>query len=29
MAERLKLHQELCELIGSKNVYFDPPESIK
>jgi hypothetical protein len=29
MAERLKLHQELCELIGSKNVYFDPPENIK
>lgn len=29
MAERLKLHQELCELLGSKNVYFDPPESIK
>lgn len=29
MAERLKLHQELCELLGSKNVYFDPPENIK
>lgn len=31
MAEvsRLKLHEELCELLGSRNVYFQPPESIK
>lgn len=29
MASRLKLHEELCELLGSKNVYFQPPASIK
>lgn len=25
---RLKLHEELCEILGSRNVYFQPPESI-
>lgn len=29
MASRLKLHEELCELLGSRNVYFQPPESVK
>ena len=28
-ASRLKLHEELCTLLGSRNVYFQPPESIK
>ena len=23
------MHEELCELLGSKNVYFQPPETIK
>lgn len=26
---RLKLHTDLCEILGSNNVYFQPPESIK
>ena len=29
MASRLKLHEELCEILGSRNVYFQPPESVK
>lgn len=29
MASRLKLHEELCEILGSLNVYFQPPESAK
>ena len=29
MASRLNLHEELCELLGSRNVYFQPPESVK
>lgn len=29
MASRLELHEELCELLGTRNVYFQPPESIK
>lgn len=29
MASRLKLHDELKELLGSDNVYFQPPESVK
>ena len=29
MGSRLKLHEELCELLGSRNVYFQPPESLK
>lgn len=29
MASRLKLQSLLEELLGSKNVYFQPPESIK
>lgn len=29
MGRRLKLQQELEELLGSRNVYFQPPESKK
>lgn len=27
--DRLELHELLCELLGSRNVYFQPPESVK
>lgn len=27
MASSLQLHEEFCEVLGSNNVYFDPPES--
>lgn len=27
--DRLALHELLCELLGSRNVYFQPPESVK
>ncbi len=26
---RLELHEILCRVLGSRNVYFQPPESIK
>ena len=26
---RLKLHNKLCEILGSTNVYYQPPESVK
>ena len=29
MKSRLELHTELCNVLGSKNVYFQPPESIR
>lgn len=29
MASRLELHEELCELLGTRQVYFQSPESIK
>ena len=29
MASRLSLHETLCELLGSRNVYYNPPESVK
>ena len=29
MASRLDLHEILCSILGSRNVYFQPPESIK
>ena len=29
MASRLKLHEELCEILGTRNVYFQPPASTK
>lgn len=28
MASRLQLHEELCVLLGTRNVYFDPPASV-
>ena len=28
MASRLELHEELCAILGSRNVYFQPPESV-
>lgn len=29
MSNRLKLHALLCETLGSRQVYFQPPESIQ
>lgn len=29
MASRLELHEILCEILGTRNVYFQPPENIK
>lgn len=29
MASRLELHEVLCEILGSRHVYYQPPESIK
>ena len=29
MARRLQLHEEFCTILGSRNVYFQPPSSIK
>jgi hypothetical protein len=29
MVRRLKLHEVLCELLGTRNVYFQPPASLK
>ena len=29
MADRLVLHEELCEILGSRNVYFQSPASVK
>ena len=28
MARRLQLHEKLCELLGTRNVYFQPPASV-
>lgn len=28
MGRRLNLHEELCTILGSKSVYFDPPQSV-
>lgn len=28
-ARRLKLHEEFCDLLGSRDVYYQPPESLK
>ena len=25
---RLKLHEKLCEILGSRHVYYDPPSTI-
>lgn len=29
MASRLELHEELCTVLGTRNVYFNTPESVK
>ena len=29
MTNRLKLHEILCDVLESRNVYFQPPESVK
>lgn len=29
MASRLELHELLCEVLGSRHVFFQPPSSIK
>lgn len=29
MASRLELHDKLVEILGSNNVYYQPPESLK
>ena len=29
MDRRLELHEKLCEILGSRNVYFQPSESVK
>lgn len=26
---RLQLHEKFCDILGSRNVYFQPPETIK
>lgn len=28
MASRLELHEEFCEILGNRNAYFNPPESV-
>ena len=29
MSSRLDLHATLCEILGSRNVYFQPPSSVR
>ena len=29
MASRLALHEVLCDILGARNVYFQPPETVK
>lgn len=29
MSTRLELHEILCDILGSRNAYYQPPESIK
>lgn len=29
MMTRSEFHERLCEILGSRNVYFQPPESVK
>lgn len=29
MSRRLELHEILCDILGSRNVYFQPPASVK
>lgn len=28
MASRLNLHEELCNILGSRSVYYDPPPKV-
>ena len=28
-SRRLELHEKLCEILGSRNAYYNPPESVK
>lgn len=29
MSRRLELHEVLCDILGSRNVYYQPPETVK
>ena len=29
MGSRPNLHEDLCEILGLRNVYYNPPESVK
>lgn len=29
MASRLELHEGLCKILGSRNVYYQPPQSVQ
>lgn len=29
MKTRLELHETLCEILGTRNAYYQPPESVK
>lgn len=29
MASRLNLHEELCDILGTESVYFQPPGSVR
>ena len=29
MSRRLNLHEEFCTILGTRSVYFDPPESVR
>lgn len=29
MKNRYELHEVLCDILGSRNVYFQPPENVK
>lgn len=29
MASRLTLHEEFCNILGTRNAYYNPPESVK
>lgn len=29
MSKRLELHELLCDILGSRNVYFQPPSSLQ
>ena len=28
-SRRLELHEKLCDILGSRNAYYNPPESVK